>query len=291
MIQAAVVLPAAEAGQVQVGDFTVNRMGFGAMRVTGPGSWGEPENLDVSKQVIKRAVELGVNFIDTADAYGPNVSEALVRQTLAPYPSGLIIATKGGQVRPSQHEWVPAGSPEQLREACKGSLKRLGLRQIPLYQLHRVDPAIPLEDSLATLLQLQEEGSIKHIGLSNVTLDQLKAARQMAPIASVQNHYNLMHRRDSEAILTYCEEQGIVFIPYFPMGGNMAHLELPAVQQIAQKYDVSLRQVALAWLLARSPATLPIPGTASIEHLEENIAAARLRLTPHDMQVLDKVSD
>lgn len=221
MSHTTLILPAAEAGQVQVGDITVNRMGFGAMRITGYGVWGEPDNIDLCKQVIKRAVELGVNFIDTADSYGPAVSERLLHDTLYPY-KGVTIATKGGMTRSGPHEWQVNAEPDHLREACKGSRQRLGLKQIPLYQLHRPDPKVPFEESVQTLVELKKQGKIKNIGLSNVSLEQLKQALELTPIASVQNHYNVMKRRESEAVLEFCEQNDIVFIPYFPMGGGMS---------------------------------------------------------------------
>jgi pyridoxine 4-dehydrogenase len=290
VIRTALILPAAEAGQVHVGDLTVNRMGFGAMRITGKGVWGDPENIDLCKQVLKRATELGVDFFDTADAYGPEVSERLIRETLAPY-KGIVVATKGGLTRSGPDEWHSNGTPEHLREACNASLKRLGTQQISVYQLHSPDPVVPFEESVKTLIELQKEGKIKHIGLSNVTLDQLKAALKLTPIVSVQNQYNILRRANQEEIVDFCEQEGIAFIPYFPMGGGLAELGQAPLQRVASKYQAELHQIALAWLLARSPIILPIPGTASIEHLESNIAAASLKLDKSDMALLAQLSD
>lgn len=283
-------LPAARAGAVQIGDMTVNRMGFGAMHITGRDAWGNPPNIDLCKQVLKRATELGVNFIDTADSYGPGVSEELIRQTLAPYRN-VLIATKGGVLRPGPDEWQVDARPERIKRACAASRERLQLQTIDLYQLQMPDPRVPVETSVAALLELQEAGSVQNIGLCNVTLEQLQAAQQVAPVVSVQAHYNIMHRQQNEALLQYCEAQGVVFIAYFPMGGGKTPLDHPYLQQVAQKYEVSTRQIALAWLLHRSPSILVIPGTASIEHLESNIAATGITLTAADMALLDRVSD
>ncbi len=288
MNRVAHMLPVTEAGTVRLGDFTVSRMGYGAMRITGRGAWGNPQNIDLCKQVIKRAVELGVTFIDTADTYGPGVSETLIRQTLAPYRR-VVIATKGGQTHLSADEWQPSASPEQLRKACEASLKRLDVSQIDLYQLHMPDPKVPFKSSVKALIALQKTGKIKHIGLCNVTLEQLKIARKLTPIVSVQNHYNLWHRAENEAVLKFCEAHNIVFIPYFPTGGGLVKLDQPQLQRVAQKYDATTHQIALAWLLACSPQILVIPGTASIEHLESNIAASSLKLDASDMKLLNQV--
>lgn len=290
MTSTKLILPAAEAGQVQVGDITVNRIGYGAMRITGDGVWGPPENIDLCKQVIKRAAELGVNFFDTADSYGPNISEELLHDTLYPY-KGMLIATKGGMTRIGPHEWTSNASREHLQAACQGSMQRLELKQLPLYQLHRPDSSVSFEKSVRAMLELKQQGKIANIGLSNVSLRQLKAALTVTPVATVQNHYNVMYRKESEAIVEFCEQNDIVFIPYFPMGGGVSDLSRPEIQQVAQKYDASTSQIALAWLLARSPAILPIPGTASIEHLEENVAAAAIKLDASDMRLLDQLSD
>jgi pyridoxine 4-dehydrogenase len=288
-----IVLSAARAGTVKVGDFEVNRLGFGAMRVTGPGIWGQPENPEEARTVLKRAVELGVTFIDTADAYGPEVSENLIREALAPYDQhpGLVIATKGGLTRSGPGQWSADGRPEHIHEACEASLKRLGVDQIQVYQFHRPDPSVPYADSIQAFIDLQAEGKIKHIGVSNVTLDQLKQATAMTKIVSVQNHYNLEHRKDSEAVLQYCQEQGIAFIPYFPIGGNQGGPSEAKLEEIAKKHDATSRQIALAWILKHSPVMLPIPGTSSIEHLESNIAAANIELDDEDMAALDEFSD
>ncbi len=288
-----VVLSAARAGTVKVGDFEVNRLGFGAMRITGHGIWGPPADPTAAKSVLKRAVQLDVNFIDTADAYGPQVSEELIRQALAPYDQypGLVIATKGGMTRSGPGQWSANGRPGHLREACDDSCQRLGVKRIQVYQFHRPDPNVPFEDSIQALVDLQAEGKIKHIGVSNVTLKLLKEATSMAKIVSVQNHYNFEHRKDSEPVLQYCQEQGIAFIPYFPIGGNQGGVSEAKVREIAKKYGVTGRQVALAWLLKHSPVMLPIPGTSSVEHLESNIAAANIQLDAKDMATLDNLSD
>lgn len=283
-------LSAIHAGTVKVGDFTINRMGFGAMRITGHGIWGPPPDIVAAKEVLERAVELDVNFIDTADAYGPEVSENLIHDALAPY-EGLMIATKAGMLRGGPGDWHPDGSPKHLREACEASLKRLEVDQITLYQLHRPDPVIPFEESVNALVDLKKEGKIRHIGLSNVSLEQLKAALEITRIVSVQNHYNFEHRTDSEDILKHCELHKIAFIPYFPVGGGMRDLTQNTLQDIATKHDATTHQIALAWLLAHSPAMLPIPGTSSSKHLEENIAATNMKLDDEDLQALDELSD
>jgi pyridoxine 4-dehydrogenase len=273
---------AAQSGQITIGDKTVNRLGFGAMRITGEGIWGEPKDHDEAIAVLKRAVELGVNFIDTADAYGPNVSENLIREALYPY-EGLLIATKGGLTRSGPGIWNPDGSPEHLRQALEGSLQRLGVDSIDLYQFHRPDPETPFETSLQTLIDMKNEGKIKNIGISNVTLDQLETAQQMTDIASVQNRYNVGDT-GNDVLIDHCTKHGIAFIPYFPIGGNDA--DLSALQAVADKHNATVRQIALAWLLARSPIMLPIPGTSSVKHLEENITAVDITLDPDDMATL-----
>lgn len=272
---------AAAAGTIDVGgDLTVHRLGFGAMRVTGSGIWGPPPKRDDAVAVLRRAVELGINFIDTADSYGPDVSEELIAQALHPYPEDLVIATKGGLVRPGPNAWKPDGRPEHLAAACEGSLRRLKLDQIPLYQFHRPDPAVPLEDSIGALVRLKEEGKIRHIGLSNVSERQLRAAQRLTPIVSIQNRYNATDR-GSESVVDLCAQEGLAFLPWAPI----QNLDARAAK-ISQKYGVTPRQIVLAWLLARSPAMLPIPGTGSVEHLEQNVAAAGIRLTPEEMSVL-----
>jgi aryl-alcohol dehydrogenase-like predicted oxidoreductase len=266
---------AAEAGTIDVGgDLTVNRLGFGAMRITGEGVWGDPPDREKAKAALRRAVELGVNFIDTADSYGPDVSETLIGETLYPYPDDLVIATKGGLVRPGPGRWEPDGRPEHLRQACEGSLRRLKLDQIPLYQFHRPDPKVPIEESIGALVALKNEGKIRHIGVSNVTEDQLRAAEAMTPIVSIQNRYNATDRT-SEPLVDLCEQEELVFLPWAPIQDAD---RVPAVTEAASRHGVSVRQVVLAWLLARSPQILPIPGTGSPEHVEENIAAAGIKL-------------
>jgi aryl-alcohol dehydrogenase-like predicted oxidoreductase len=280
---------AAAAGPVAIGtDLTVNRLGFGAMRLTGPGIWGEPADVPGALRVLRRAVELGVNFIDTADSYGPEVSERLIAQALHPYPPGLVIATKGGLVRPGPDIWNRDGRREHLRAACEGSLRRLKLECIDLYQLHAPDPRVPLESSVGELSRLKEEGKIRHIGLSNVSVEELRRAQQITPIMSVQNRYNLDERR-SDDVLARCENEAIAFIPWAPLGwGRHAGGESSqgALTRIAARHGATPGQVAIAWLLERSTVMLPIPGTASIQHLEENVAAASVRLTPEDMHEL-----
>jgi pyridoxine 4-dehydrogenase len=288
--------PAAAAGTFTIGgDLVVNRMGFGAMRITGPGIWGEPKAPAEARRVLRRAVELGVNFIDTADAYGPEVSERLIAESLSPYPGGLVIATKGGLLRPSAPQWVPDGRPVHLREACEGSLKRLKLARIDLYQLHRIDPTVPLEDSLGELARLRQEGKIRHVGVSNFDAEELARARRIVPVVSVQNRYNLADR-GSQDVLGVCTREGLAFIPWAPLasgstarlegGGDQDSAQGRALEKVAAAHGVSVMQVAIAWLLAKSPAMLPIPGTGSVEHLEENVAAARLQLTPAELAAL-----
>src|SRR5215472_9994947 len=288
--------PAAGAGTLRLGgDLVVNRMGFGAMRVTGPGIWGEPKDPAEARRVLRRAVELGVNFIDTADAYGPEVSEQLIAESLAPYPRGLVIATKGGLLRPSAPQWVPDGRPEHLRAACEGSLKRLKLARIDVYQFHAIDPKVPLEDSLGELARLRQEGKIRHVGVSNFKVDELARARRVVPVVSVQNRYNLADR-GSEDVLGVCTRDGLAFIPWAPLAsGSTTRLEGgadrdnergAALEKVAAAHGASVMQVAIAWLLARSPAMLPIPGTGSVEHLEENVAAGRLQLSPAELAAL-----
>lgn len=265
------------------GDLTVQRMGFGAMRVTGPGIWGEPPDLDASRAVLRRAVELGVDFIDTADSYGPEVSERLIAEALYPYPDNLVIATKGGLLRPGPGRWDPDGRPEHLRAACEGSLRRLRIDQIPLYQFHRPDPRVPLEESVGALAALKDEGKIRHIGLSNVDEDDLHRAAGITPIVSVQNMYNVGNRR-SAAVLDVCETERVAFIPWAPVSQGAP--SSTALGRIATAHGATPYQVALAWLLARSPVMLPIPGTNSIAHLEENVAAASVRLSQTEVEDL-----
>ncbi|HKD54871.1 MAG TPA: aldo/keto reductase [Steroidobacteraceae bacterium] len=282
--------PAAGAGTLRLGgDLIVNRMGFGAMRVTGPGIWGEPKDPAEARRVLRRTVELGVNFIDTADAYGPEVSERLIAEALYPYPPGLVIATKGGMIRPSASEWAADGRPQHLREACEASLARLKLARIDLYQLHRIDPNVPLEDSLGELSRLRQQGKIRHVGVSNFSLAELERAQRVVPIVSVQNRYNIADR-SSEAVLSACAARGLTFIPWAPIArGSADTLEgrsRKALEQAAADHGVSVLQVAIAWLLARSAVMLPIPGTSSVAHLEENVAAAGVKLSPAELAAI-----
>jgi pyridoxine 4-dehydrogenase len=269
-------LPAAASGTVSLGgELTVHRLGFGAMRITGDGVWGPPKDPASALAVLRRAVELGVNFIDTADSYGPNVSEELIAKALAPYPKDLVIATKGGWNRPGRNQWTHDASPDHLRKAVEGSLKRLRLDRIDVYQLHAPDPVTPFDVSMETLAELREQGKIRLIGLSNVTREHIERAQKITPIASVQNRYSFADR-EWDYVVDYCERSGIAFIPWFPLGaGTVAGRVL---ERIAKANNKTPKQVALAWLLKRSPVMLPIPGTSSIEHLEENAAAAALRL-------------
>jgi aryl-alcohol dehydrogenase-like predicted oxidoreductase len=278
-------LTATASGTIDVGGaYEVPRLGFGAMRITGHGIWGPPADHDTALAVLRRAVDLGVGFIDTADSYGPDVSEELIAEALHPYPDDVVIATKGGLLRDGPGLWRPDGRPEHLREACEGSLRRLRVDRIDVYQFHRPDPAVPLEDSVGTLVELRDEGKIAHIGLSNVDVDQLDHALELTPIVSVQNRYNPTDR-SSDDVLARTEERGIAFIPWAPIGGHEPG-EGDALAAVAGRHGVSPVQVAIAWLLARSPQMLPIPGTGSVEHLEDNVAAAGLQLTDEDLEEL-----
>jgi aryl-alcohol dehydrogenase-like predicted oxidoreductase len=281
---------AAESGTFTLGgDLTVRRLGFGTMRLTGPGIWGPPPDRSEALSVLRRAVALGVTLIDTADSYGPAVSEELIAEALFPYPAGVAIATKGGYARPGPDHWVPDGRPEHLRAALEGSLKRLRLERIDLYQLHTPDPNVPFADSVGTLVELQRAGKIRHIGLSNVTTAQLAHGRQIASIVSVQNRFNLSDRA-SQDVLEVCTRDGLGFLPWFPLAtGALARGGGP-LDQLARRHQASAAQVALAWLLQRSAVLLPIPGTATVRHLEEDIAAASLRLTPEEMEQLNAAS-
>jgi pyridoxine 4-dehydrogenase len=276
---------AAAAGTLTIGgDLTVNRLGFGAMRITGKGIWGPPPDREVAKDVLRHAVAAGVNFIDTADSYGPNVSEELIAEALYPYPAGLAIATKGGFLRHGPDHWQPDGRPAHLREALEGSLRRLRLDRIDLYQLHRPDPKVPYDESVGALAEMQRAGKIRHIGVSNVSLQELATARSLASIVSVQNRYN-REDRDSEPVLDVCERQGLAFLPWAPIGGG-SPLELQTLERVAHAHDATVSQIAIAWLLRRSPVMLPIPGTRSVKHLEENIAAAGLQLADEEFDSL-----
>jgi len=282
--------PAAKSGTFLLGgDLPVHRLGFGAMRLTGKGIWGEPRDHTEAIAVLRRALELGVNLIDTADSYGPEVSERLIAEALYPYPQGLVIATKAGLERPGPDQWKPNGRPEHLRAACEGSLRRLKLERIDLYQLHRIDPDVPFADQFGTLKRLQEEGKIRHIGLSEVTVAELERARQLLPIVSVQNLYNLADRH-SEAVLDHCEREEIAFLPWFPLAtGTLARSGGP-LAKAAARLRATPAQVALAWLLRRSPVMLPIPGTSSVRHLEENTGAALLELSDREFAALSQVT-
>src|ERR1700730_3840312 len=260
------------------GDLQVNRIGFGAMRITGDGIWGWPADREGARKVLQRAVELGVNLIDTADAYGPETSELLIAEELHPYPKGLVIATKGGLTRPGPDQWRPDGRPDYLKQCVEKSLRRLRLERIDLYQLHRVDPKVPMEDSLGALKQMRDAGKIRHIGLSEVGPGEIERARKVVPIATVQNQYNIANRR-WENTLVYCEKQGLGFMPWSPIGGNRGLNGGGALEAAPKEHGASVVQLALAWLLHRSPVMLPIPGTSSVAHLEENIGAAPLKIT------------
>ena len=275
---------AAAAGTLSLGDVTVNRMGFGAMRLTGKGIWGPPADRSEAVRVLRRAVELGVNFIDTADSYGPSVSEEIIAEALHPYPDGLVIATKGGLERPGPDQWVPNGRPEHLRRQLEGSLRRLKVERLDLWQLHRIDEKVPADEQFGAMREFQREGLVHQLGLSEVTVAQIQAARRTLSIVSVQNRYNLTDR-EWEAELEYCEREGLAFLPWYPLAAGALDEEGP-LARVAAKHGATPYQVALAWLLARSPVMLVIPGTSSVRHLEENIAAAEIRLAPEEMTAM-----
>ncbi|SCF42052.1 aldo/keto reductase [Micromonospora mirobrigensis] len=282
--------PAKASGTYRIGgDLQVDRLGYGAMQITGPGVWGDPKDPAEAVRVLRRAYELGVTFIDTADSYGPFVSEMLIKEALHPYAEDLVIATKAGLTRSGPGDWRPVGRPEYLRQQCELSLRHLGLESIPLYQLHRIDEQVPLADQLGELALLKQEGKIRHIGLSEVTVEQIEAARKITPIVSVQNLYNLADR-SAEDVLSYCERDDLAFIPWFPIAtGNLAKPGGP-LDAIATDHSATPAQLALAWLLRRSPVMLPIPGTSSVAHLEENIAAAEVHLTDDEFEALAKAA-
>ena len=278
---------AAAAGTITIGgDLTVNRMGFGAMRITGDGIWGPPADRESALATLRRAVDLEVTFIDTADSYGPDVSESLIADALYPYPDELVIATKAGLERPGPNHWTVNGRPDHIRKACDGSLSRLRLEQIPLYQQHRPDPDVPYAESIGAMVELQREGKIRHIGVSNVDVDELREAQSLATIVSVQNRFNLGDRQ-SEAVLEAVTTDGLAFLPWAPIQQADEH---GAIAEIASNHGADTRQVVLAWLLARSPSMLPIPGTGSPSHLEHNVAAAAIELTPDEIETLNEVA-
>jgi aryl-alcohol dehydrogenase-like predicted oxidoreductase len=275
------------AGTIDLGgDLTVNRLGFGAMRLTGPGIWGEPSDREQAKAVLRRAVDLGVNFIDTADSYGPEVSETLIAEALSPYPDDLVIATKGGLERTGPGRWPANGRPEHLKQACEGSLRRLRLEQIALYQLHRPDPDVPYEESVGALVELKDQGKIRHVGVSNVSEDQLRHAQQLTPVVSIQNRYNVTDR-GSESIIDLCEQEHLTFLPWAPIQGVD---DVSLVADIGRRHGATPRQVVLAWMLARSPAVLVIPGTGTLSHLEDNVAAAGLELSNDEVDAITRCS-
>ena len=282
-------ISASLAGKLSLGgELSVHRLGFGAMRLTGEGIWGAPKDRNRALAVLRRAVELDVNFIDTADSYGPNVSEALIAEALFPYPKGLVIATKGGWNRPGPNQWTHDATPAHLRKAVEGSLKRLKLDRIDVYQLHTPDPVVPFDASVETLAQLRDEGKIRLVALSNVTKEHIERARKIVPIVSVQNRYSFADR-EWDYVVEYCEATGVAFIPWFPLGAGRVAGEV--LNRVAQAHQATPKQVALAWLLQRSPIMLPIPGTSSVEHLEENVAAASLRLTNEECEELPGVPE
>ena len=271
------------------GDLTVNRLGFGAMRITGEGIWGEPKDRDEARKVLRRAVELGVNFIDTADSYGPEISENIIAEALYPYDKDLVIATKGGLTRSGPNKWETLGRPEYLRQCVEMSLRRLKVERIDLYQLHRIDPKVPVEETLGVLKDFQKEGKIRHIGLSEVSTDEIISAEKTVKVVSVQNQYNLSDRRH-EKVLEYCEKQNLGFIPWFPVAAGKLARPGGVLDRAAQQHSVSVGQLSLAWLLFHSPVMLPIPGTSSVKHLEENVAAANVRLSAEEWKAIENAA-
>jgi len=283
-------LPAAKSGQFRIGgDLTINRLGYGSMRLTGKGIWGPPKDRNEAIRVLRRAVELGINFIDTADSYGPAVAEEIIAEALYPYPAGLVIATKAGFDRPGPDKWVENGQPEHLRAACEGSLKRLRLDRIELFQLHRIDPKVPADDQLGALQNLQSEGKINHIGLSEVSVKQIEHARTIVPIVSVQNRYSVVDRA-ADDVVEYCQSAGLGFIPWFPLAAGDVSKSGSELERTAARLKITPSQLALAWLLHRSSVMLPIPGTSRVEHLEENVAAAAVKLDDATLKGLAKLA-
>jgi pyridoxine 4-dehydrogenase len=281
--------PAAKSGTFAIGgDLPVHRLGYGAMQLTGPGVWGEPTDRAQAIAVLRRAVELGINLIDTADSYGPYVSEELIREALHPYPKGLVIATKAGLTRPGPGRWVPRGRPEYLRQECEMSLRRLRVERIDVFQLHRIDPKVPADDQFGVLRDLQKEGKIRDVGLSEVNVTEIEAARRIVPIATVQNQYNLAYR-NSEDVLDYCTRRNIGFIPWFPLATGDLAKPHGALTRIARQLGAQPAQVALAWLLKKSPVMLPIPGTSKVKHIEENTAAALIELDDSTTEELERL--
>ncbi|HZR56593.1 MAG TPA: aldo/keto reductase [Terriglobales bacterium] len=279
---------AASSGTFSIGgELPVHRLGFGAMRITGEGIWGDPKNPEECKRVLRRLPELGVNFIDTSDAYGPEVSENLIAEALHPYPKGLVIATKGGLTRQGPNEWLPVARPEYLRQCVEMSLRRLKLERIDLYQLHRFDPKVPVEESLGALKKMQEEGKIRFIGISEVSVAETQRAQKIVDVVSVQNQYNISDRAH-ENVLHYCEKNNLAFIPWFPMAAGELTKPGGPLDKIAKSHKVTTAQIALAWLLHRSPVMLPIPGTSSVKHLEENVAAAEIQLSPQEWESIEQ---
>ncbi len=277
---------ATQSGTFTLGDLTIHRLGYGAMRITGEGIWGEPRNPEEARKVLRRAVELGVDFIDTADAYGPEVSERLIAEALHPYPKDLIIATKGGLTRSGPNKWAPVGRAEYLRQCVEMSLRRLKVERIDLWQLHRIDPRVPVEESLGEIKKMQEEGKIRHIGLSEVKPEEIDQARKIVDVVSIQNQYNLGDRKHEDT-LAYAEKHKLGFIPWFPVGGGTLTKPGGPLDAAAKRHNVSITQLALAWLLHRSPVMLPIPGTSTVQHLEENLAAAGIQLDDKEWTALE----
>jgi pyridoxine 4-dehydrogenase len=279
------------AGTFTLGDMEVCRMGFGTMRLTGPGIWGPPEDQDEAIRVLKRCIELGINLIDTADSYGPEVAENLIAEALYPYPDDLVIATKGGLRRTGPGQWPRDLRPERIKASCEGSLRRLKLERIDLYQLHAVDPKVPYEETVGAAAELKAEGKIRHVGICNVGRSELEIARGIVEVVSVQNRYSVV-ARSSERVLRKCEADGLGYMPWFPLGaGNLGEETAAALDEVAAAHDASRFQIALAWLLARSPVTLPIPGTSKVAHLEENVAAASIKLTDEELAKLDEITE